>query len=257
MMGKLIGALFGLFVIGGPFGLLLGLFLGHLGDVMGRFVRFGASIVDTRNTFFEATFQLMGRLAKVDGRVSEAEIEVTEQLMSRLGLSPEHRQAAIRHFKQGVDPDFDVDACLDSFMANAGRHHNLRQMLLLFLFNTAMADGQAGQPELALLQHIAARIGVDQRGFEQLFGMFTAQQGFAPGGGGQGPAPLAAAYRALGIDESASDRDVKLAYRRLMKQYHPDKLIAEGLPADMVKVATERTQEIQAAYARIKEARGL
>ena len=68
---------------------------------------------------------------------------------------------------------------------------------------------------------------------------------------------LADAYTALGTTESASDRDVKQAYRRLMSQYHPDKLIAEGMPEDMVKMATERTQEVQNAWEQVRKARGL
>jgi DnaJ like chaperone protein len=255
-MGKLIGGLLGL-LAGGLFGLLIGVFLGHLVDLAGRFLRFGANVLGTREAFFNATFQLMGRMAKTDGRISEAEIEVTEQLMARLGLGGDSRQEAIRQFKRGAQADFDVDACLDAFMSHAGRHANLRQMLLLFLFSTAMADQEISTAEMALLRHVAGRLGLDTHDFERLLAMFRAQEGFAPGRPPRAEAPLADAYRALGVNESASDREVKTAYRRLMKQYHPDKLIAEGLPEEMVQVATERAQEIQAAYARIKEARGM
>ncbi len=82
---------------------------------------------------------------------------------------------------------------------------------------------------------------------------------FFPGPAGAPPAAhsLADAYEALGVTETAGDREVKQAYRRLMSQYHPDKLIAEGMPEDMVKMATERTQEIQAAWEQVRRARGL
>ncbi|MEP5324273.1 DnaJ domain-containing protein, partial [Marinobacter alexandrii] len=82
---------------------------------------------------------------------------------------------------------------------------------------------------------------------------FHGQSGFRaqPGTG------LDDAYAALGIDSTVSDKDLKRAYRKLMSENHPDKLIARGVPEDMVKVATEKSQEIQAAYEMINKARGL
>jgi DnaJ like chaperone protein len=68
---------------------------------------------------------------------------------------------------------------------------------------------------------------------------------------------LADAYGVIGVSPEASDADVKKAWRKLMSQHHPDKLIAKGLPEDMVQLAKEKTQEIQAAYDRIKAARGM
>ena len=60
----------------------------------------------------------------------------------------------------------------------------------------------------------------------------------------------------MNVDEKASNSEVKTAYRRLMNQHHPDKLQAKGLPKEMMKLAQEKTQEIRAAYERIREARG-
>ncbi len=211
-----------------------------------------------RKTFFETAFRLMGRIAKSDGHISEEEIALTEQLISRLGLTPDHRQEAIGHFKRGADPAFDIDAQLREFGIHCGKHPNLRQMLMVFLFNTAIADGSISPDEHALLRRIALGIGFAEQQFEQLLRMFTAQEQFAGGGSG---APrtnaLAEAYAALGVEASVSDRDVKHAYRKLMSQYHPDKLIAEGMPEDMVRMATERTQDIQNAWEPVRKARGL
>ena len=75
---------------------------------------------------------------------------------------------------------------------------------------------------------------------------------------GQDPERLSAeqAYAVLGVSPHEADADVKRAYRRLMNQHHPDKLVAKGLPEEMMRAATEKTQEIKAAYERVKEARG-
>lgn len=257
-LGKLIGGAIGL-VAFGPFGLLAGLLIGHIVDSVYRVRTFvGASLRDVQGAFFDTTFTLMGRIAKSDGRISEREIAVTEELMSRMGLSPAHRQEAIALFKRGAAPEFDVDAQLTRFMTHCGALPNLRQMLLMFLFSTAAADGSMSGPEHELLASIARRIGFSEPAFEQLLRMFSAQDHFSDAAGAAPAArTLADAYAALGVAESADDAEVKRAWRRLMSQYHPDKLIAEGVPEDMVRMATERTQEIQNAWEQVRKARGI
>jgi len=179
--------------------------------------------------------------------------------MTRLGLSAEHRKEAIALFKRGAATGFDIDAQLREFSLHCGSHANLRQMLMVFLFNTATADGSISPEEHALLRRVALAAGFSEQQFEQLLRMFTAQDQFSGGRAGATPRPdaLAQAYAALGVDAGMSDREVKHAYRKLMSQYHPDKLIAEGVPEDMVRIATERTQEIQNAWELVRKARGL
>lgn len=257
-LARAIGAAIGIF-LAGPIGLLLGLLIGYFVDQAHALrASFTPGLDTARTTFFETTFTLMGRIAKSDGRVSEQEVAVTEQLMGRMGLSAEHRREAIALFKRGATPEFAVDAQIERFVTDCGAHPNLRHMLLMFLFSTAAADGELASAEHELLARIAARIGFSPAAFEQLMRMFSAQDSF-----GQAPgAPsrthgLAEAYAALGVEETADDRAVKHAYRRLMSQYHPDKLIAEGMPEDMVRMATERTQEIQNAWELIRKSRGI
>lgn len=266
-IARLFGALIGLVLLGvivlgsigfGVFilvaGLLLALFAGR-GRGPWRMVMRDAS--GARQTFFETAFTLMGTVAKSDGRISEQEIALTEQLMSRMGLSPEQRKEAITFFKRGADPAFDVEAQLRDFSVHCGMHANLRQMLMVFLFSTAAADGGVSGEEHALLKRVALRIGFNEAQFEQMLRMFAAQDHFAARGGPARPDALAEAYAALGQSASASDRELKQAYRRLMSQYHPDKLIAEGVPEEMIRLATERTQEIQAAWELVRKARGI
>ena len=242
----------GIFIVG----ILLALFAGR-GRGPWRMVMRDSSAA--RQTFFETAFTLMGHVAKSDGRVSEQEIALTEQLMTRLGLTATHRQEAIALFKRGATQGFDVDAQLREFKVHCGSHANLRQMLMVFLFNTAIADGAISPEEHGLLRRIAIAVGFSDAQFEQLMRMFAAQEQFSGARPGAAPRPdaLAQAYAALGMEVSASDREVKHAYRKLMSQYHPDKLIAEGVPEDMVRIATERTQEIQNAWELVRKARGL
>ncbi len=135
-------------------------------------------------------------------------------------------------------------------------HHspNLRQMLLVYLVNVAMADGSLGSDEVRILREVASTLGFSRIAFEQLLQMIGAQNSFA-GNQQAGANDVAVAYQALGVTKDNSDAEIKKAYRKLMSQYHPDKLIGQGLPDDMIKAATERSQEIQAAYDVITKSR--
>lgn len=266
-MGKLLGGVIGFVLLNIP-GAILGVFLGHLFDKGAALNASRVSPADReaiKESFFETTFTLLGYLAKADGRVSEAEVAGTEQLMGQMRLDAEQRKAAIGLFKAGSAKGFSPDQVLSQFRARCGRNHNLVQMLLTYLVNLALVDGQFDAAEERVLREVAAALGVNGFAFEQLLRMIKAQNSFAGGGhysGGYSGAQqstadeLSRAYDALGVQASASDAEVKRAYRKLMSQYHPDKLAGQGLPEDAVNAATERSKEIQVAYDLIKKSRG-
>lgn len=257
-VGKLIAGLLGLLVAGFP-GLLFGLVLGHLFD-RGLATALGldkGSLDELRQRFFRTIFLLMGHVAKADGRISEEEVAHTEQLFAQLGLGDEQRQEAILLFKEGAEAAFSVDATVRAFLQAGGAHPSLRQTLLMFLITLAFADGELHDGERSALTRIGEQLGYAPGAIEELLRMATAQEQFHEGGAAARGAPsLDAAYAALGVSPQASDGEIKKAYRRLMSQHHPDKLSARGVPEDMLKLATEKSQEISAAYELIRKARG-
>lgn len=252
--GKIIAGLIGLSAAG-PIGVLIGVYVGHqfdkgLGGLRPMSPRQQA---ETREAFFETVFSLLGHLAKADGRVSEAEVSHAEALMGKMGLSGEQRKKAIGLFKAGSQSGFSIDATMDKFMAVCGRQNNLKRALLNYLISLAVADGELHQTEQDVLRKVAGRLGFSGALFDQLIAMIMAQSQFRQSGTGGSREPtsagkLKAAYVALGAKESHSDAQIKRAYRKLISENHPDKLIGQGMPEDMVKLATERTQEIQVAY---------
>jgi len=264
-MGKLLGAFLG-FSSGGFFGALLGLFVGSIFDRAFNQFKHGPS-ADQREQaqvhFIKTLFTLLGYLAKADGRVSEEEIAQTEQVMNKIGLTADHRREAIQRFKQGSQQDFNIDALLTDFNLHCGRQANLKQMLLVYLINIALADGNIDSTEQTVLREVAGRLGFSNFAFEQLMRMINAQNQFGGGysggqsgfGGANTADELALAYQALGVESSIGDKDLKKAYRKLMSQYHPDKLMGQGLPEDMIEEATERSKEIQVAYDLIRKQR--
>lgn len=239
----------------------LGAFFGLLlGAVIDRLRAFGRGAFNPlRNAlrqavFLETVFLVLGKLAKADGQVSEAEIAHAEQLMQKLGMTAEHRQQAILWFKQGTQAGFDVYPVCRKFMAVCGHTHHLREMLLVVLIVMALADGDYHAEEEKLLREVAGYLGYGPEAFRRLLEQVLSQSHFAAAGATTAAA-LEDAYKALGIAKEASDAEVKRAYRKLISQYHPDKLIGQGMPEDMIKLATEQAKEIQLAYDLIMQQR--
>ncbi|MDG0992281.1 MAG: co-chaperone DjlA [Luminiphilus sp.] len=266
IMGKLVAGLIGFFTLG-IVGLLFGIAIGHAFD-RGLWQALQAASPDnlarSQKQFFDTTFTLLGYVAKSDGRVSEAEIAQAEALFRQLRLNPTQRNAAIQHFREGAEPGFDPAATVTAFAGRVGQRRQVQQTLFAFLASMALADGELAQPERAALHHIASLLGMPTQTVDRLVAMLVAQSRFHTGGGGGQsmgtPAPrdrLNDAYQALGVSASDSNDVIKKSYRRLMSENHPDKLIAKGVPDEMVKLGTERSQEISTAYEVIKTARGM
>jgi DnaJ like chaperone protein len=270
-------------LIAGPIGLVIGLFIGHQMDrkaeqiqAYNPFRPYRAGEREALNeALFDAVFSILGHLAKADGHVSENEIAQAEALMTRMGLSGDKRQEAIRQFNLGKQPDFPLDQVVSHFRERTRQRKSLILNFIEILLSAALADGELHAAEEQVLLRVAQGLGIPEGQFRQLLSMLLAQAQFAQGnyqqgpfGGGayqgqggyrapgrQGPS-LDEAYAVLGVSSSASDAEVKRAYRKLMSQHHPDKLAAQGLSDEMIRVATEKTAKISRAYDMIKHHRG-
>ncbi len=258
--GKLVAGAIGL-LTGGWVGLIIGLIIGHSFD-RGLARPLGAGspekLAQVQESFFRTSFLLLGHLAKADGRISQNEIDHTESIIRQMQLDRAGRQRAIDLFRQGAAPDFDLSAALTDFNAACGGQALIRQTLLSFLISLALADGHRLEPEeSAALQRIADGMGINANRLRQLLSMMQAQERFhyreSPAGAVQNY--LEEAYRALGVNPDCSDQELKRAYRKLMSENHPDKLMARGVPDTMIKLATEKSQEIQSAYEQVRKAR--
>ena len=269
--GKLVAGLIG-FLAFGPAGLLFGLVIGHAFDKgLWRALQLSGpeAVTIMRAQFFETTFTLLGFVAKADGRVSEAEIAQTEALFNQLRLNAAQRQSAIEHFKKGATAGFDPGPTVTQFNDCLGPRRQAQHTLMIFLVGIAMADGNFSSAERTAIFRLSDLLRLPRREVEQLISMVTAQSQFqhggyrrSSGGGDYGAASRSAseletAYEALGLEAKATDAEVKRRYRKLMSEHHPDKLIAEGVPDELLRVATERAQEITAAYEVIQQARGI
>jgi DnaJ like chaperone protein len=256
---KLIGAVIGFFLLG-FLGAIIGFFVGGAVD---RNIAYGSGAINPlgnakrQAVFIETLFILKGKLAKADGHISQAEIDHTEQIIQRLGMTAGHRKIAIELFQKGASPDFDYAPQLRQFLQVCGHTHDLKQMVLVYLIVMALSDGRIDSAEESLLLDIAQQLGFSQDEFRRMMEMVLSQAHFAGASGSQtvSPSVLDDAYKALGVSKESTDQEVKRAYRKLMSQYHPDKLMGQGLPEDMIAVATQQAQEVQVAYDLITKSR--
>jgi DnaJ like chaperone protein len=276
--GKIIGAILGFIVGRGFLGAIIGLVLGHQFDVAGtralgrrngtgKLPRGDTTVL--RRAFFEATFQTMGHVAKSDGRVTELEIDAAREAMRRFSLAEADRLRAIELFTAGKQADFPLEETLANLRQLAGNQPDLYRLFVQIQLEAAIQGNGLGDRPRTVLQRICRVLGVSALEFASLEAMLRMHAGsYSSGPGGrsssqgagsaqQSGARLADAYEVLGVPASAPDAAVTKAFRRLMSQNHPDKLVAQGLPESMIAAAHERTQRILEAYDLVKNHRGI
>ena len=252
--GKLVGVIIG--SLAGPVGAAVGLFLGHQFD-RGVGGRQRENYDGVGQVFFETTFGVMGHVAKADGRVSEAEIQAARGIMDRMRLDEAQVQAAIRLFNEGKAPDWPMERELARLAAALGSRRTLRRAFLEIQVEAALSNPYMGAETRDKLWRIATALDLGRVELAQVEALL--RFGRATGGDRQvqSQSSTADAYRVLGLEPAASDEEVKLAYRRLMNQHHPDKLRARGMPESMIPVAEAKTREIRAAWDTLRAARGM
>ena len=252
--GKVLGFLFGFMLSKNLFGALLGLWLGHNFD-KGRKLDFdsfsGRAENKRRLDFFYTTFSVMGFIAKAKGRVSEHEIAFANAYMNQLGLNSEMKREAQDAFREGKMAGFPLEERVEN-LRDSCRHR--KDLLLLFLeiqIQVAFADGSLDDTERKALHRVAKLLGYSASDLDRLLEMIIAGAQFHQQS--STPEQLDNAYKLLGIEQGASEREIKKSYKKLMAQHHPDKLVAKGLPPEMMEVAKQKTQDIQSAYEMINK----
>lgn len=286
-----IGKLFGFFIgykMGGFFGAIAGLFLGHwadkklyeLGSVSSSFFH---KKLTRQSLFMQTTFAVLGHLSKAKGRVTQEDIVLATNLMSQLQLDNANRKLAQEAFNRGKESDFPIRQVIREFRLGCGQRADLLRMFLSVQVQAAFSDDHLHQNEKEVLRIVAEELGISAFQFEQMIMMELARRQFSNGGfqrayeqyqqhsqGGHqqgyggyngsyqphsGPT-VDDAYKVLGVSASDDQQTVKRAYRRLMNENHPDKLVAKGLPKEMLEMAKEKAQQIQAAYDLVCKAKG-
>jgi DnaJ like chaperone protein len=178
--GRIIGVFLGWLILG-PLGALIGFVIGSFFD---RGLKLHLHQIPREHTaevqqsFFKATFSVMGYLAKADGRVSQQEIRAAENIMSRLELNESMRVEAIRLFNEGKQSQFDVDQVLRDLYRECHRHRDLLRFFIEIQLEAALADGELKDEEQQVLLHICERLNFSPRDFQELWARQWASQAF-------------------------------------------------------------------------------
>ena len=269
--GKLIGAFFG-YLMAGPAGAMLGIFLGNIFD-RGLTEHFtnphwhyhAEKRQKVQTVFLQATFSVMGYLAKVDGRVSENEIIMAKSIMKNMQLTERQKKLAQHHFNQGKLPEYNVTAHLNELLIALQDNPSLLKLFVDIQYQAAHADGLTYKKIIALneiLQHLGLAPLDRQQRFYQDSSHYSGRQHsnqHRSSSSQQHQVPnsvLDNAFVTLGVSPTHSKQDVKKAYQRLISRHHPDKLIAKSASNDTIKIANEKTQTIRKAYEQICSAKG-
>ena len=258
-IGLIIGAALGWLLSHSVLGTFLGAILGESLSVgVSRSGWSGHDAARIQAAFFTATFSVMGHIAKADGHVSEDEIAAARAVMAQMNLDAERQRAAIELFNRGKQPGFVLEPVLLDLRRECRGRRDLLLMFLQIQLQAALADGVLHPAEQAIFIRLCESLGISPLELRQYEAFIRAQQAFRGGRtAASAPDRLAEAYRTLGVSPQASDAEIKKTYRRLMAQHHPDKLVAKGLPEEMIRLAQEKVQVINVAYDAIKQARGI
>jgi DnaJ like chaperone protein len=260
--GKIVGGFIGL-ATGRPLLVLLGIVLGHqfdrgFADRLTQFKAQGQGTYSLPEGFARALFQMMGHMAKSDGRVTDDEIRAARALMHRLNMGPTQIRRAISWFAEGKDAGFPLTATMRQLRSEYARQAELRSLFVRLLMEVSLSKNHIQRVERNILWNISKELDISRVELAQIEAMLRAQRGFRKSPQGDSDAVrVTRAYGTLGIDRSATNDEVKTAYRRLMNKHHPDKIAASNPEPAVVNEAERQTREIRSAYDLLKTRRSM
>jgi DnaJ like chaperone protein len=246
--GKLIGGTIG-FALGGPLGAVAGAAFGHAFDSGKRAaIREDRILLSTTEnaqfTFFVATFSMLAKLAKADGQISKEEIDSIEKFMLYdLNLNPQSRKVGIDIFYTAVKSQESFQAFSGQFYREFQSQPRLLELMIDILIRVSIADGHLSENEEKLILSAVRTFHFSDEQYQRIKSTYIQDTGRH--------------YATLECNPSDSPETIKKHYRKLVTEYHPDKIASKGLPDEFMAFAHEKFREIQEAYEAIKKERGI
>ena len=266
------------FLVGSRFGALAGILGAVIGNKIGNFVSDSINSVASESprgkrpyanarghasshagssrereiVFLTAVGAMLAKLAKADGHIDESEIAAAEQAFERLELTPANREICIRAFRAAKADYHTIFDYAESF-ASVARGVVMRELMYDILWDVACADGEVSASERRILEMIVTQLRIRPSLFTEECHRRLNEQRSSRRSYSYEPSP----YDILGCDSSATDDELRRAYRAQAKKHHPDLLRAQGLPEEMITRATEQMARINNAWEEIKRARGI
>jgi DnaJ like chaperone protein len=223
--------------IGGILGFVVGSMLDNTQIISGR-QEYQAGQPTTQGGYVMSLLVLVAAVMKADGKVLKSELDYTKDFLVR-SFGPAAAAEAIKILRDLLNQNIPVTEVSQQIRKNMD--HPSRLQLLHFLFGIAAADGQVHESEHQLIAHIAQQMGISEKDYQSIEAMFVANTD--------------AAYKILEIESTATEDELKKAYRRMAIKYHPDKV--HYLGEDVQNAANEKFQKVNEAWEIIKKQRGI
>ena len=249
--GKITFGTLGLF-LGGPLGAIAGAAMGHL--LVDKGIHGAGRAVDatggsrlgpaeqTQATYFISLFSILGKLSKIDGVVAREEIAVVDGFINGLPMADREKQFARRIFNEAKDSRYSMEDFATQLYQAVGAQPALLLSFLDLLFQIAAADGQFHPAEEAALKSVRDIFKVSNQQFEDIKAVYFKD--------------FDKFYKMLNCSPASSNEEIKSNYKKLVKDFHPDKIIAKGLPEEFIDFASDRFREIHESYEKIRQERG-
>jgi DnaJ like chaperone protein len=247
-LGKVIGGTLG-FAIGGPLGAVAGAVFGHSFDRTSEEYGVGESSrtltgEQAQFTFFVATFSMLAKLAKADGRISKDEIDsINRFMLDDLNLNPQSRMVAMNIFNAAMNSQESFDEFAAQFYRQFYGQQQILELMIDILLRVSVADGQMSDSEENLILSAVRIFNFSDAAYQTLKSRYVRA--------------FEKYYTILQSTHQDTDDHIKKQYRKLVMDYHPDKIISKGLPEEFNQLAHDKFREIQEAYEIIKKERGV
>ena len=246
--GKLAFGYMGL-LMGGPLGAVAGAALGHhLFDKKAEYVRGERPTLmqseQNQAAYFVSMFSILGKMAKIDGVVTKDEVAVVEDFIGNLNTGVTEKQFARQVFNEAMDSRYSIDDFAMQFYQISGAQPTVLVSFLDLLFRIAAADRQFHPAEESALNRIKNIFRINEQQFNSIRAVYLKDVD-------------SEYYRVLNCTPECSDEEIKASYKKLVKEFHPDMIVSKGLPEEFTEFATQRFREIQEAYEKVKQERGL
>lgn len=236
--------------------MIAGIAFGHMFDKAGDVpyqqqgtsrTAYTSSLDQEQMLFFVGAFSMLARIATADGAMSTAERQkVIEFIRHDLRLGPREEDAALRVFDAALTGGGTFDQFAIQFYQNFYHAPNILQLMIDIFYRVAAADGRVNAKEEELIRRGARIFHLPDSFVDMLCQRY-----------GGCATNIDRAYATLNITKSATDEEVKRAYRKLSIEFHPDTLASKGMGEEFLSHATQKFREIQEAYDAIKKERGL
>lgn len=249
--GKITFGTLGL-ILGGPLGAIAGAAMGHLlvdkgMDAAGRAIDstgkpWIGNAEQTQATYFISLFSILGKMAKVDGVVSKEEIAVVDGFINSLPMPDQEKQFARQVFNEAKTSRYSIEDFAHQLYQTAAGQPTLLLSFLDLLFRIAAADGRFHPAEESALGKIKEIFHINDQQFNDLKAVYFKDNDKH--------------YKILNCTPESSNEEIKASYKKLVKEFHPDTIIAKGLPEEFIDFASNRFREIHESYEKIRKERG-